>query len=102
MVKLLVTLLTSSKLGYLKQAVKCVENQLSNNLEVTTFIVVNTLKDDYYKKVVETFKNYKIIRTKVMVDRVKDTTVYLKFLKNIKNLIIYYLLTEMIFYILQH
>ena len=63
MVKVLVTLLTSSKFNYLKLAIECVEQQLSNNLDITLIIIVNTLKEDYYQKVKDEIKDYKVIRT---------------------------------------
>ena len=64
MVKILITLLTSSKLDYLKQAIKCVEEQLCHNLDIKLIIVVNTLKENYYQKVKDEIKNYEIVRTK--------------------------------------
>lgn len=61
--RILVTLLTSSKFNYLKLAIECVEQQLSNNLDVTLIIVVNTLKEEYYQKVKEEIKGHEVVRT---------------------------------------
>jgi len=63
MTKVLVTLLTSSKLHFLKIAIECFEKQLPNNLDVKLIIVVNTLKEDYYQKVKNEIKEYKVVRT---------------------------------------
>ena len=62
--KLLVLILTSSKIKLLKRAIKSVENQFKVSLfSYELKIVVNTLNDEYYKEVVKTIKNIEIIRT---------------------------------------
>jgi len=70
MIKYLVTILTSSKIDYLKLALKSVENQKNyNNCDYDIFIVVNTLNDSYYQDVIDeikigsNMKLRKIIRT---------------------------------------
>jgi hypothetical protein len=61
---ILITLLTSNGLKYLKESVKCILNQKQTLFQYSLIIVVNTLKDNYYDTVVKTFPNIKIIRTK--------------------------------------
>lgn len=61
--KFLVTLLTSSKLDYLKQSYNSVINQLPTNIKYDVVIIVNTLKDEYYEQVKITFNESKIVRT---------------------------------------
>ena len=70
MIKYLVTILTSSKINYLKLALKSVENQINyNDCDYDIFIVVNTLNDSYYHDVINeikiepNMKLKKIIRT---------------------------------------
>ena len=63
MVKLLVTILTSSRLDFLKVAVNSVKTQINTALDYTYYIIVNTLDDNYYLQVKNHFKRENIIRT---------------------------------------
>lgn len=60
---ILITLLTSNGLKYLKESVKCILNQKQTSFQYSLIIVVNTLNDEYYNTVVKTFPQIKIIRT---------------------------------------
>ena len=63
--KLLVLILTSSKIELLKRALFSVKNQYKTDLKYDIKIIVNTLNEKYYKKVLENIKdkNIEIIRT---------------------------------------
>ena len=63
--KHLVTLLTTSDLEGLKRLVYIVENEVikASNLETEFIIVVNTLDDEYYEKVVDENFTLKVVRT---------------------------------------
>jgi predicted O-methyltransferase YrrM len=57
--KLLVTLLSSSGLHFLKESYKSVKNQLPVKFKYDIVIIINTLNDEYYKQV----KNDKLLKT---------------------------------------
>ena len=59
---ILITLLTSNGLKYLKESVKCILNQKQTSFQYSLIIVVNTLNDEYYNTVVKTFPQIKIIQ----------------------------------------
>ncbi|GAG29736.1 unnamed protein product, partial [marine sediment metagenome] len=61
--KLLITLLTSCGLKFLKQSYESVKNQLDNTLNYDIVIIVNTQDNNYYNEVLENFKNSKVVRT---------------------------------------
>lgn len=64
--RIMVTILTSSKINYLKESFNSVINQKRPiRMKWDVFIVVNTLNDNYYKLVLDEFENVKvtIIRT---------------------------------------
>tara|TARA_B100001093_G_scaffold519479_1_gene608703 strand:+ start:3579 stop:4481 length:903 start_codon:yes stop_codon:yes gene_type:complete len=62
--KLLITLLTNHDLPRLKRLVKSVQLQYHENfLNVDTYIVVNTLNDDYYQSVLNANFPFKVIKT---------------------------------------
>ncbi len=65
--KLLVCILTSGQLNFLKESVSSVVNQKNNIIDYDIYIVVNTLSEYYYMQVLECFLNYpkitKIVRT---------------------------------------
>ena len=65
--KLLVCILTSGQLNFLKESVASVINQKNNVIEYDIYIVVNTLSEYYYMEVLECFRNHpkitKIVRT---------------------------------------
>ena len=65
--KLLVCILTSGQLNFLKESVASVINQKNNIIDYDIYIVVNTLSEYYYMQVLEYFQNYpkitKIVRT---------------------------------------
>lgn len=60
---ILVTLLTSSGIKYLKESVNSILGQKYTNFQYNLVIVVNTLNDSYYDLVKKTFPNIEIIRT---------------------------------------
>ena len=63
--KLLVLILTSSKLPLLERCYNSVVNQVDTNFEVSIKIVVNTLNDEYYQQVKRKYgKSVSIVRTK--------------------------------------
>jgi hypothetical protein len=62
-IKMMVCLLTSSKLIYLKESYKSVLNQFPVKFKYDIFIIVNTLNEDYYKSVIKEFPNANIVRT---------------------------------------
>jgi hypothetical protein len=59
----LVTLLTSGGLEYLKEAVKSILHQKDTHIDYTVVIIVNTLSDEYYKEVLSYFTLIKVVRT---------------------------------------
>lgn len=59
MTKLLLSLLTSSKLDYLIEAYDCILNQSNHTLDHDILIMINTLNDEYYEKVIDYFENKK-------------------------------------------
>ena len=61
--KLLVLVLTSSKIKLLKRCVESVKNQYKVNLNYDVKIIVNTKNNDYYNEVITTIKDIEIIRT---------------------------------------
>ena len=61
--KLLVLILTSSKINLLKRALKSALTQKNINIDYDVKIVVNTLNEEYYKEVIATIKGVEIIRT---------------------------------------
>ena len=62
--KIMITLLTSSKINFLEESYKSVINQRNvNTLDWDIYIIVNTLNDEYYYSVLDKFKNANIIRT---------------------------------------
>ena len=61
--KFLVTILTSSKLDYLKQSYNSIINQQPSNIKYDVVIIVNTLKDEYYEQVKTTFYESKVVIT---------------------------------------
>ena len=61
--KFLVTILTSSKLDFLKESYNSIMNQDSSNIKYDVVIIVNTLKDEYYEQVKTTFNESKVVRT---------------------------------------
>ena len=63
MKKVLVTLLTSYNLKCLQNSYKSIKNQYKSNLNYSILIVVNTLNDNYFLDVKNTFKDCEIIRT---------------------------------------
>ena len=66
MVKAVVFVLTSNKLKLLHRCIKSVDNQFPVNFEYDKKIIVNTLNDNYYKKVLEHYEereDWEIIRT---------------------------------------
>ena len=63
MKKILVTLLTSYNIKCLKICYESLKNQNSTNLNYSIIIVVNTLNDNYFLDVKNTFKDCEIIRT---------------------------------------
>lgn len=64
--KLLLTLLTSSKLEYLLESYRCANEQKDVTIDYDILIIVNTLKDEYFEDVKKAFsnKNVEICRTK--------------------------------------
>lgn len=60
---MMVCILTSSKINYLKESYKSVLYQYPVNFKYDIFIVVNTLNDEYYKSVKKEFPNVNIVRT---------------------------------------
>ena len=63
MAKYLVMILTSSKMVFLKECYKSIKNQLKSGIDYDIIINVNTLKEEYYKEVLEQFKDVTVIRT---------------------------------------
>ena len=63
MVNLLVSILTSGQLHYLKECVKSVQNQLSTKLQYSIHINVNSTNKDYYDEVKTTFPNMYVFKT---------------------------------------
>ena len=61
--KILVTILTSSKIDFLKECYRSVKNQEISNINYKIVIIVNTLNDDYYIEVMNNINDCKIIRT---------------------------------------
>lgn len=61
--KILVTILTCSKINFLKESYFSVKNQEISRLNYEVIIIVNTLSDNYYNEVLNTIKDCKIIRT---------------------------------------
>lgn len=61
---ILVTLLTSSGIKYLKESVNSILQQKHTNFQYNLVIIVNTLNDSYYDLVKKTFPNIEIVRTK--------------------------------------
>ena len=62
--KMMVCLLTSSKLEYLKESLKSVKNQQKiNSIDWDIFIIVNTLNDEYYNKLLNEYPEENIVRT---------------------------------------
>ncbi len=59
--KILITLLTSGKLNFLKESYNSIINQEPINIDYDIVIIVNTLNDSYYEEVNKLFKN--VIRT---------------------------------------
>jgi len=62
--KLLVIILTSSKIHLLKRAIKSAQNQQPIKFPYDVKVVVNTLKEEYYQLVLKEIKGVEIIRTK--------------------------------------
>lgn len=60
---ILVTLLTSGGLNYLKEAVNSILHQKDTHIDYTVVIIVNTLSDEYYKEVLSYFTLIKVVRT---------------------------------------
>lgn len=63
MTKLLITLLTSSNIDYLKATYTSVKNQMECNIDFKIIIVVNTLNKDYYSQVNNYFKEAEVVET---------------------------------------
>ena len=63
MLKFLITILTSSDIDLLKSSYNSIKNQKNTKLDYDILIVVNTLDDNYYNKILEYFKDVAIIRT---------------------------------------
>ena len=63
MTKLLITLLTSSNIDYLKPTYNSVKNQMECNIDFKIIIVVNTLNKDYYSQVNNYFIEVEVIKT---------------------------------------
>ena len=63
MAKILVALLSSYNLKCLKMCYESIKNQNSKNLNYSIIIVVNTLNENYFLEVKNTFKDCEIIRT---------------------------------------
>jgi hypothetical protein len=60
---ILVILLTSAGLNYLKEAVNSILHQKDTHIDYTVVIIVNTLSDEYYKEVLSYFTLIKVVRT---------------------------------------
>jgi len=63
MKKILISLLTSYNIKCLKMCYESIKNQNSKNLNYSIIIVVNTLNENYFLEVKNTFKDCEIIRT---------------------------------------
>ena len=63
MTKLMICLLTSSRIDFLHASYNSVLNQKTINIPYDIFIIVNTTNDDYYQQVYHSFQNANIIRT---------------------------------------
>ena len=63
MTKVLVAILTSGKLEYLKETYNSVENQKDVTFDYDTYIVVNTLDFDYYDQVKKEFPDAIVMQT---------------------------------------
>lgn len=64
MSKLLLGILTSSKIELLRESYRtAVEQEKLKKLKYDIYIIVNTTNDDYYYKVMKEFKNVNIVRT---------------------------------------
>ena len=63
MAKVLVTILTSGKLEYLKQTFNSVKNQKNTTFDYDVYIVVNTLDFDYYDQVKKEFPDTNVVQT---------------------------------------
>nr|QFG75114.1 MAG: hypothetical protein [Megaviridae environmental sample] len=63
MVNLLVSILTSGQLHYLKECVKSVQNQLGTKLQYSIHINVNSTNEDYYDEVKTTFPDMYVFKT---------------------------------------
>ena len=62
--KMMVCILTSSKLDYFKESLKSVKNQQKiYGIDWDIFIIVNTLNDDYYNKLLNEYPEENIVRT---------------------------------------
>tara|TARA_B110000208_G_scaffold77208_1_gene98924 strand:+ start:5379 stop:11732 length:6354 start_codon:yes stop_codon:yes gene_type:complete len=64
MTYLLITLLTTSNIQYLKILYETIINQIDVNIDYDIVIIVNTLNKNYFKKVKKQFSNIKVIETK--------------------------------------
>ncbi len=62
-ISVLVTLLTTNRLDYLKESVKSILYQKNPSLDYTIVIIVNTLSDEYYREVKKYFTLVKVVRT---------------------------------------
>lgn len=61
--RLMVCILTSSKLEYFRESLRSVRRQQPANIAWDLFIVVNTLNEDYYETILREFPNENIVRT---------------------------------------
>ena len=62
--KMMVCILTSSKLDYFKESLKSVKNQQKiYGIDWDIFIIVNTINDDYYYKLLDEYPEENIVRT---------------------------------------
>ena len=63
MTNLLITILTTSNLDFLKQSYNSIEKQMKSIFNYKILIVVNTLNNEYFDLVKKTFNDTSIIRT---------------------------------------